>query len=671
MVYNQHEQALIDNTKQLTGAVLKGSIGDLTGYLAARRKLDLEGPGSIQRQKLTADMTKHLLSASKYYSLFTSGDPLYDVSFVIYQRMSGSSLRWEETARPRYIYFKRKSEGVEYQSMKDPLLSTSLYPRFMDHITISSALIFADDPTSKKKYVIMGYPLFGAKQDILLYKRYRLLEVSRKDRNADSRTLKKEERSLREIFIRRLTSRDRRFPFTITLARNDFSRLVFAYFWRQYRKTGITARQYSEIRDFFAGFFIEKVKDNRITSRDLYGLFEKTASRYRLTLRKNVSGRDFRDHLVYHLRKYRALLETDLTTEQLALMSYRGDLLGISGIFLHRHKFFESMDRKTSELVNLILAVFLRAVAIAIFFPGFLVRSVQKLASGARDIGRGNLDTVIDIGGSDEIAQLSDILNETAASLKEAARERERTIRMEGELKTAEALQKALLPEKFPRVKGYGFASYYAAQSESGGDYYDVIQVSDTTLALVMADVSGHGVGPGLVMAMTRTLLHTFIGEGLSLRMLLSRINSYLYGNTASHFFVSMFLGMLHTGTGELTYVSAGHLPSLVADQNRVRELKGGGIALGVVGPETFENLITLRRTTLKEGDTFLQLTDGVIEAMNSSGDEYGEERLKSVLSKAGMNPKGTVKLIVNDVNRFIGGEIQGDDITLLAVTRK
>ncbi len=671
MVYNQHEQALIETTKKLTGAVLKGGISDLTGYLTTRRILDHEKPGGGLRQKLTAALSKHLLSASEYYSLFTSKDPLYDISFVIDHRVTGSSPRWEETARPRFIYFKRRSGGVQYQSVKDPLLSASLYPRFMNHITISPALIFASDPVRGKKFVVMGCPLFRGKQDILLYQRFRLLDQSRKDRKTDPRILKKEERSLREIFIRRLSSRDRTFPFTLTLAGNNFSHLIFACFWRQYGKAGVPAVHYGKIRDFFTGSFTEKQKDKRITSGDLYALFDKTAARYRLTLRKGVSEKDFREHLVYSLRKNRVLLETDFTTEQLALMSYRVDLLGISGIFLHRHKFFESMDRKTSELVNLILAVFLRAVAIAIFFPGFLVRSIQKLASGAREIGRGNLDTVLDIGGSDEIAQLSDILNETAASLKEAAKERERRIRMESELKTAEAIQKALLPEEFPRVKGYSFASYYAAQSESGGDYFDVIRVSDTTLVLVMADVSGHGVGSGLVMAMTRTLLHTSLGKGVSLRSLLAGINSYLYSNTASHFFVSMFLGMLDTGTGELTYGSAGHLPSLVVAHNRVRELKGGGIALGVVNSETFQDRISLHRTTLKEGDTFIQLTDGVIEAMNGSGDEYGEERLKSLLAKTGMDPEKTVGSIVDDLNRFTGGELQGDDITLLAVTRK
>ena len=214
------------------------------------------------------------------------------------------------------------------------------------------------------------------------------------------------------------------------------------------------------------------------------------------------------------------------------------------------------------------ISILLRAIFLALLFPTFIIRSITRLADGTLAIGKGDFEEENRyIAGSDEIGRLADIFNIMTGNLKKAQEMKIEKMRMERELITAQQIQTALLPETLPHIKGMDFAAYYAAQTESGGDYYDFIDLGAGQLGITIADVSGHGVGSGLVMAMTRTLLHTYSQKILNTKKIFEIINDYLKKNTASNYFVTMFYGILNTETLKLTYSSAGHCqPLLIRD---------------------------------------------------------------------------------------------------------
>jgi len=302
-------------------------------------------------------------------------------------------------------------------------------------------------------------------------------------------------------------------------------------------------------------------------------------------------------------------------------------------------------------------------------FPAFIIRAVSKLAEGAFEIGRGKLDTTIELKGTDELGRLGDIFNVMTGNLKKAQENMLEKQRMETELKTAEEIQATLLPETLPEIKGLEFGAYYSAQSESGGDYYDFIDLENNKLGIAMADVSGHGVGSGLVMAMTRTLLHAYCKEVSSTKKIFETINHYLKKNTASNFFVTMFYGIFDIKTKKLKYSSAGHCQTIILRNKSIVELPGGGIALGATGNEIFSKNTDITETPLEKGDCLIQYTDGIDEAMDKDSNEFGLDRFHDAIKEtSGKNPQQTIEHIIKKLNAFTGNIPQHDDITLIVM---
>ena len=358
--------------------------------------------------------------------------------------------------------------------------------------------------------------------------------------------------------------------------------------------------------------------------------------------------------------------------DELVIKSFRKDLSGIIGLFLHRKSFSKELKESRREIINLVVSIFIRAVFIAIFFPSFIIKALSKLSEGALKIGKGDFETRIDLEGTDELGRLADIFNSTAGNLQKAQELKIEKIRMEKELVTAQQIQEALLPESLPEIKGFEFAAYYSAQTESGGDYYDFIDVGENSLGITIADVSGHGVGSGLVMAMTRTLLHNYCEETDDIKMIFEKINKYLKDNTANNYFVTMFYGLLDLKSLKLSFSGAGHCPGLVLRGKELIELQAGGIALGATSNTTFSSLIKVKKTQLKKGDYFIQFTDGVDEAMDADENEFGIERFhEALLENSGKSPEEMIEGVVRRINVFTGRIPQHDDITIIILRVK
>jgi len=262
--------------------------------------------------------------------------------------------------------------------------------------------------------------------------------------------------------------------------------------------------------------------------------------------------------------------------------------------------------------------------------------------------------------------------NQAAASLENVrlfteALEKQR---MEEELKLARSMQQGLLPAKLPDDIFCEFAATNIPSREVGGDYYDVIRIDENIWGVAIADVSGKGAGAALLMANLQASLNVLaVEEKDDVSETVGRINRLIFKNTALDKFITFFYGLINTKDNTLTFCNAGHNPPYkISPSGGITELATGGIVLGMM-----ENVPYQQETvSFDPGDKLVLYTDGVTEAMDERGEEFGEEKLKSIITKS-IDKNGIQLLdeIVRNVKEYEHGDVQADDITVVIVRRK
>ncbi|MEM8753690.1 MAG: SpoIIE family protein phosphatase, partial [Pseudomonadota bacterium] len=238
------------------------------------------------------------------------------------------------------------------------------------------------------------------------------------------------------------------------------------------------------------------------------------------------------------------------------------------------------------------------------------------------------------------------------------------------ELAIAARMQASVLPKRFPGadapVAAWGLAR---PAREVGGDFFDLFDLPDGRLGFVVADVSGKGVPAALFMVLAHTLTRAAAAEAPSPASCLARVNRLLADENAETMFVTMALGVLDPASGRVVYANAGHNPPYllgVGAPPRALDMPPGA-ALGVFEDAAFEDA----EARLAPGETLLLFTDGVTEAMDRSGEEYGEDRLAARLASVGdVGPERLIEAVAADVDAFADGAPQADDLTLLALRR-
>ncbi|HEV8579639.1 MAG TPA: PP2C family protein-serine/threonine phosphatase [Thermoanaerobaculia bacterium] len=240
-------------------------------------------------------------------------------------------------------------------------------------------------------------------------------------------------------------------------------------------------------------------------------------------------------------------------------------------------------------------------------------------------------------------------------------------VRVRDELEVARELQNDLLPHDLPLLPGYLFAHSYRTANEVGGDYYDLTLLSDGRLSLMMGDASGHGMAAGLVMAIANATLKTAMDLDPSPERVLELLNRTLCRTGTKRTFMSVFYAVLTPETGELEYVCAGHpFPLLRRAGGTIEELGCGGFPLGIREP-----LDVVRRTvTLQPGDVLLLYTDGLPEAVDTTGKAaFGYDRIQAALELGG-TPQAVHDTILHSFDRHVGDETLRDDLTLVVIAR-
>ncbi|MEO8376734.1 MAG: GAF domain-containing SpoIIE family protein phosphatase [Candidatus Sumerlaeota bacterium] len=245
--------------------------------------------------------------------------------------------------------------------------------------------------------------------------------------------------------------------------------------------------------------------------------------------------------------------------------------------------------------------------------------------------------------------------------------------RLEQELALARAFQAILIPSKTPDLDRVAITGFYRSALEVGGDYFDYIPIDDRHLGIAVADVSGKGIPGALVMSMVRATLRAEARLSLSPKVVLQRVNDQATHDTRDSVFITMTYGVLDTETGIFRFCRAGHEPILCCskDRNSVRTFLPDGIALGIISGETF-GITEEMEIDLASEQSVVLYTDGVIEAVNASGEEYGEKRFHEALaSHSALEPKEIIDEVIGDIEKFTSGLPQHDDITLFIVSWK
>jgi sigma-B regulation protein RsbU (phosphoserine phosphatase) len=251
----------------------------------------------------------------------------------------------------------------------------------------------------------------------------------------------------------------------------------------------------------------------------------------------------------------------------------------------------------------------------------------------------------------------------------ERARELEKEAeRLENELELARRIQARLLPSGPPAVPGLEIAGVTEPAREVGGDYYDHIPLGDGRVLLVIADVSGKGVGAALLMSGFRASLMSQDCAATAPDALAGRLNDFLLSSVDPGKFVTAFVAFLDAASGRLVYANCGHNPPvLLRADGRHEMLTRGGLILGILPGSRFES----GEATLAPGDLVLLYTDGVTEGATATGEQWGEERLLATLrERPGWPCADLVRGIAADVRAFEGASGPADDITLLAARR-
>jgi sigma-B regulation protein RsbU (phosphoserine phosphatase) len=261
------------------------------------------------------------------------------------------------------------------------------------------------------------------------------------------------------------------------------------------------------------------------------------------------------------------------------------------------------------------------------------------------------------------LANLAAISLENARLFREAIEKQ----RLEDDLLIAREIQRGLLPLTLPDIPQFGLSAANISSKQVGGDYYDVVALGGSRFMLAIGDVAGKGTPASLLMANLQATIRALVSPDASLGELTGRVNDLLCDNTTSGRFITFFWGILDPGSRTLRYVSAGHNPPYLLHANgKIERLEAGGLILGVL-----KTAIPYEEGEARfgPGDILLMFTDGVSEAMNKAGEEFGEDRLEKCLRGAAHSPAAEIiTRIVDDVKRHSAGAPQSDDITLLAL---
>src|SRR3954471_18775412 len=245
--------------------------------------------------------------------------------------------------------------------------------------------------------------------------------------------------------------------------------------------------------------------------------------------------------------------------------------------------------------------------------------------------------------------------------------------RLDHDLEIARDIQRILLPSEAPVIPGFEIHGINIPARHVSGDYFDYVEVDRARLGVAIADVSGKGVPASIIMAICRSVLRSQATGNISPADVLQKVNRQLYPDIKEDMFISMAYVILDHAQGSVTLCRAGHdAPILYEHETRTATaVKPPGMVVGIDSGSVFDRITGDFELSLKRDDCLLLYTDGVTEALDANGDEFGVERMMECIRASA--PEGAPAMItrlIDELRSFVGAQPQNDDITLIAIRK-
>ncbi len=244
--------------------------------------------------------------------------------------------------------------------------------------------------------------------------------------------------------------------------------------------------------------------------------------------------------------------------------------------------------------------------------------------------------------------------------------------KIERDLDLARKIQQGLLPQCIPDMQGLDICGEMIPAMQVGGDYFDLIQVSDSKLFVIVGDVSGKGLSASLYMTKLQTMIKLSCMDDKSPKEILVDINRRIYEELDRSWFVTITLALFDLKERKLKFCRAGHMPILLASNGTVQSYRTQGLGVGIEKGMVFEKSLLEEEVDLKPGQIFAFFTDGITEAMNERDELFGDDKLNSILkNKSNSHSADIVNEVWHSVETFRGTAEMSDDMTMVVVKVK
>nr|MBN2276453.1 PP2C family protein-serine/threonine phosphatase [candidate division Zixibacteria bacterium] len=346
-------------------------------------------------------------------------------------------------------------------------------------------------------------------------------------------------------------------------------------------------------------------------------------------------------------------------------------LVGYLGVAASARQIIEARNRSLVTVISITIVMILLGIPVTMIILHRKLRPLSLITDSLKKIDFDNIIIDIPHHSRNEFGYLSETLRVMGTRLNAAQKDIIEKERIARELEIAREIQTNILPTGYPSAAAFEFAGAYRSAREVGGDYYDFIDFNDMYMAFLVADVSGKSLPGMLVMLLTRDIIKRLTRNIMEPSLILSGVNRELLKNIKKGMFVTMFFGLLNKTTGEFTFASAGHNPLIKMNSRtgKIEQLKTKGFPLGMMPAEAFDKRIEKGRIMLQNDDWLVQYTDGINEAVNPGGEEFGMDRFTGIL-KENMSayPADLIERTMNRHEAFVGTADQFDDITLMVM---
>jgi sigma-B regulation protein RsbU (phosphoserine phosphatase) len=305
------------------------------------------------------------------------------------------------------------------------------------------------------------------------------------------------------------------------------------------------------------------------------------------------------------------------------------------------------------------------ALATGVALTRTITSSVGDLYQATLHVRRGDFGYRVRIRERDQLGALGESFNEMTGSVSELIEEQRQRQKLENEVSIAQEVQQHLFPTSVPSVPGLQLAAICRPARTVSGDYYDFISLGPKRVGIAVADISGKGIFAALLMASVQAALRStaMLDPQFGSAAITSHLNAHLFRNTSDDRYATFFYGIYDSEAMTFTYTNAGHLAPFFVTENGIQQLECGGTVVGL-----FED-VTYTQTTLKvpPGSVLVAYSDGLTEAENVYGEEFGTQRLKeAILRQRKMPPQVIVDNLVTAADQWAGTPEQADDITVV-----